>query len=263
MSLVQSVVIFGVPMLLFFVFVLLVLLAVAIYFHFRGSSRPDALEVMFRELVQLARINADPLYRDIYMTYHDETRPIWKGSYLGHNRINLYTSGEELYQPAFDTDRGVYYFELEQGETFRKYEIPSEEWDRVKEKLDATGGSMYVVVYSIDWGWKIPLLWKNTIVKAVLAYKSQVVFSPGDGRIVLNAPGTETHGVYFEIPSGDRDQTTITVSAIQTLTWIRMLAQNQGNIFDITNKSLDVNPTLAQILAVRTVEKSTKSEKKD
>ncbi len=179
-------------------------------------------------------------------------RGIYKGSIIGFNRINIYTSFKELYQPQ-KNDKGGYFIRIDE----KQYNISDDEMNNVKRTLDECGSFLNVIVYETNWGWKVPLLWRNTLTKAVLCFDDQLIGRDSeDGIITLLSAGTETHGFYFEIPSGySEDRTKVILSFMQSLTWIRTLTQAQGNIFEVVNNALNMNPALLQSLTLKSAEK--------
>lgn len=183
-------------------------------------------------------------------------RGLYKGNIVGFNRINLYTSFEEIYQVE---ENGGYSMSLE-GKIIH---ISGDEHDRVVNVLRECGGFLNVIVYETVVGWKIPGLWRNKLTKAMLCFDDQLRdYNSDDGFLTILAPGTESHGFYFEIPSGSQDRTKVILSVIKSLTWIRATMQIQGSLFELVNNSLNMNPTLLQSLAIKQMDKPVSSKVK-
>lgn len=179
-------------------------------------------------------------------------RGVYKGEIIGYNRWNLYTSFTELYQA--ETNGTGYKLKIDETQ---EYTITNEEYAAVEKTLDQCGGFINIIVYRVSSGWVIPFIWERKIEKAVLCFDDQLMGRDSDdGILTLLAPGMETHGFYFEIPSGSPDRTKIIISVIKSLTWIRTLTQLQSNLLDVVNQSMNINPALAQLLAVKNAEKS-------
>lgn len=300
-TIVQMLVLFGIPTVILILFTLSLVFVIAIFFHFRSKRRVDSLKLLFSEMVDLAKVNYDPnmleLYRlDVippgkYIRYLDRvldsisskrnhkdpsvalkyleilealksvfsdyshqlksnTRGIYKGDIVGFNRVNLYTSFEEIYQ-SNEVDGG--YSMVLDGKT---HSIPADEHDRVVNVLKGCGGFLNVIVYETTVGWKIPGLWRNRVTKAILCFDDQLRdYNSDDGFLTILAPGTESHGFYFEIPSGSQDRTKVILSVIKSLTWIRATMQIQSSLFELVNNSLNMNPTLLQSLAIKQMDK--------
>lgn len=257
-SIIQSIVMIALPMALVFTISLIIILAVYVFFYVQKSKPRDALRELFKDMVDLAIINYEPHMIDLYRTPSEKSTEggfpvVYKGNIIGYNRINLYTSFEELYQPE-KSKEGQYFFTLGKKE----FIIPEEEINAVKNLINEAGDFLNVIVYEIDHGWKIPFLIKNKEVNAVLCFDDQVTgLSSIDGKVILHAPGTESHGCYFEIPSGSRDRTKVVMGVIETLTWIRMNSISLGNIFNLSDQALSINPAFNQLLTLRTVEQPT------
>lgn len=193
-------------------------------------------------------------FKSILSEYSDQlrynVRGIYKGSIVGFNRVNLYTSFEEIYQ--IDEGSGGYSMNLDG----KSISISVDERDKVINVLKECGGFLNVIVYETVMGWKIPGLWRNTITKAILCFDDQLRdYNSDDGFLTILAPGTESHGFYFEIPSGSQDRTKVILSVIKSLTWIRATMQIQGSLFELVNNSLNMNPTLLQSLAIKQMDK--------
>lgn len=305
---VELLVLFDIPSIFLILFALILILSVAIFLHFRGGQKIDALKLLFSEMVFTAQINHDPfmleLYRvdspprmdryvvvvedaisklisridrrkkgksadivksdrdslsylkSLYDILHDfnsrigRSRGVFMGSITGFNRINLYSNFVELYEA--DNVSGIRSFEV----NGKSHTIPDHEYKGVENMLRECGGFLNIVVYEAVHGWKIPLLWKNKVTRAVLCFDDQLTgVNSQDGKIILHAPGIESHGFYFEIPSGSPDRTKVILSVIKSLTWIRATAQIQSNLFELVNNSLNMNPTLLQSLAIKQMEK--------
>lgn len=256
-DLIRLAVMFGLPTLGLGLIVLLVILALAVYMHFRRQQRVDALEVLFKELCQVARRNKPDSLSSLWMVYHDGTPAIRKGNLVGYNRCSLMSSYAELYQTEKD-EKGSD-VEVIRLDAKTKFAVDADEHKKVKDMIESCGQFVYVLVYEFQDGWRIPGVWARYAEKAVLCFKKHVSVSHGDGRVILNAPGTETHGFFFEVPSGNRDEVHVFMSVIQTFTWIRALAKTQGNLFDVSDRAIEINPTLAQLLMGKQVEKPNKT----
>lgn len=257
-SLVQIMVMFGIPMVLIFTGSLLIILIVALFFHLKRGRKIDALELLSKDMIELAKINLEPNMLELHRTpsekKHEGAYPvIFKGRIAGYNRINLYTSFEELYQPH-PNEKGMT-TNIEEKE----HPLSKEEIKAVKDLMEQCGGYLNVIVYDIDLGWSIPYLKRNTITRTLLCFDDQVSgLSSADGHIILHAPGTETHGCYFEIASGSKDRTKVIISAIETMTWIRLQSLTLSNIFNVADQSININPGLKQMMALKQTEKKVK-----
>ena len=193
-------------------------------------------------------------FKSILSEYADQlrynARGIYKGEIVGFNRVNLYSSFEEIYH-ANEVD-GSYSMSLEE----KVISISGDEHDRVTNVLKECGGFLNVIVYETFSGWKIPGLWRNKLTKAILCFDDQLRdYNSDDGCLTVLAPGTESHGFYFEIPSGSQDRTKVILSVIRSLTWIRATMQIQSSLFELVNNSLNMNPTLLQSLAIKQMDK--------
>lgn len=254
----QTIVLFGLPTAIIFTGVLLIVLIVGLFFYLRKGRKIDALELLFKEMVELAKINYEPHMLWLYRTPSEKRSEggyptVLKGRIIGYNRINLYTSFDELYQPS-KNEKGEYTITIDEHE----YQIPQEEVKAVKELIANAGDFLNVIVYESDMGWRIPLLSRDLVTNAVLCFDDQLSgLSSIDGNIILHAPGTESHGCYFEIPSGSRDRTKMVLGVIKTLTWIRMNSISLSNVFEVTDQALSINPGLNQMLAYKHAEQPT------
>lgn len=251
----QTIVLFGLPTATIFTGTLLIILIVGLFFYLRKGRKVDALELLFKEMVQLARINYEPHMLWLYRTPSEKRSEgaypvVLKGKIIGYNRINLYTSFDELYQPSKNKD-GNFVITIDEHE----YPVPKEEVEAVKELINKAGDFLNVIVYECDMGWRIPLLSRDIVTNAVLCFDDQLTgLSSIDGNIILHAPGTESHGCYFEIPSGSKDRTKVVLGVIKTLTWIRMNSLSLSNVFEVTDQALSINPGLNQMLAYKHAE---------
>lgn len=253
-SIAQMIVFLGVPTIAVALFTLLVVLIVALFFHFRSRERIDALKLIFIEMVELAKVNREPHMLELYRTparKHTGDYPcVFKGNIIGYNRINLYSSFEEMYQPVGD-ESGDYVLKLETKE----YPLSKEEVEEVKSKLSEFGGFLNVVAYETLAGWKIPFIWREMRTRALLCFDDHISgLTSRDGKVILHAEGTESHGFYFEIPTISPDTTKVIISVIKSLTWIRSMTQLQSNMFEVMNQSLNMNPGLLQVLSVKQLE---------
>lgn len=175
---------------------------------------------------------------------------IFLGNISGYLKINLLTSVEEMLHSKRDGDK--YIIEIED----HRYEIPKKEIDEIEKVMESCGSFLNVIAYKIDAGWKIPGLWPRTKTRAMLCFDDQVMgLDSDDGIVTVLAPGVESHGFYFLTPSGYPDRLKVIVSFIQTLTWLRMLNLYGGDIFELVNNSLSINPGLSQLLAVKSMDK--------
>lgn len=319
-SIIQFLVLFGIPTIVISLVVSFIILIIILFFHFRKPKRIDALKLIYNDIVELAKVNRDwrmiHLYRldmppvvdylndvnstiaalqeekkiptkktreteaeykaklkewkkennnkiiqwnelkDSLKEYTDRigrnNRGVYKGEIIGYNRWNVYTSFHEIYQPEKNgTD-----YKLKIDET-HEYTIPNEEYTAVEAALKKCGGFINIIVYKVSNGWVIPFLWERKEQRTVICFDDQLIGrNSADGILTLLAPGMETHGFYFEIPSGDPDRTKILISVIKTLTWIRTMAQLQSNLLDLVNNSMNINPALIQILAGKNADKS-------
>ena len=258
-SIAQTIVLFGLPTAIIFTGTLLIILIVGLFFYLQKGRKVDALELLFKEMVALAKINYEPHMLWLYRTPSEKGSEgaypvVLKGKIVGYNRINLYTSFDELYQPSTKKGGG-YSIHIDEQE----YLIPEKEVKTVKDMISKCGDFLNVIVYETDMGWRIPLLSRNIVTNAVLCFDDQVSgLSSIDGQIILHAPGTESHGCYFEIPSGSRDRTKVVMGVIETLTWIRMNSISLSNIFNVADQSLSINPNLNQILAMKYADQNVK-----
>lgn len=252
---IQAIVMVCLPMAAVFTLTLLVILVIYMFFYIKKDQKADALLDLYRELVDVAIRNYEPHMLALYRTPSEKGSEgcypvVFKGDIIGYNRINLYTSFEELYQSSTNKEakRVVTIDEKE-------LEISKDEIENVKRVLDECGGYLNVIVYRIDKGWTIPYILKKSEINAVLCFDTQVSgLSSLDGKVIIHAVGTESHGFYFEIPSGSRDKTKIIMGAIETLTWIRMVSKTLSNISTISDQSLSINPALNQVLSVKTLD---------
>lgn len=283
-----------------------IVILIAIYFYFKGGKRISSWEIIYKEMKELAKLNYDPMMRQLYRldmpsmgeyvrilnsllnltkpevkALSDEqktlakslqskldtlnsnigrnNRGIYKGEITGFNRMNLYTSFTDLYQPDGNKpDSYVMRFEDVEGNP-REQHISIDEYNGAKEVLERCGNFINIIVYEVDYGWKIPLLWRNKVERALLCFDDQISGRDStDGKVVILATGFETHGIFFEIPADFQDRTKVILSAMTSLTWIRTITQTQGNILEVVNNSLNINPVLLQGLAIKHAEKPAK-----
>lgn len=257
-SIVQTLVMVGMPVAVMATLALLFILAVYLFFFARRDKPRDALLELFREMVELAVINYEPHMLYLYRTPSEKGTEgsyptVFKGKITGYNRINLYTSFEELYQPV-KNDKDNYVIQVND----REFKVPKDEADKVKKLIAEAGNFLNVIVYEIEKGWKIPYLVPRIEVHAMLCFDDQVSgLGSIDGKVILHAVGTESHGLYFEIPSGSKDRTKVVVGVVETLTWIRMNSISLSNIFNVSDQALKINPAFNQLLSYKYAEQPT------
>jgi hypothetical protein len=256
-SIVQLALLFGVPVVLLSIVAVVVVMVVLLYMYFKRDKFVDALEVIYKDHVRVAKINKPESLTSLWMVYHDGTEPLKKGRLTGYNRVSLLTSYDELYQTELDESGKDQ--EVIRLDSKTKFVVKQGEKDRVTKLISECGQFLHVIVYEYVSGYRALGLWPIYTEKALLCFEDEITRSYGDGRLVINGPGTEEHGFFFEVVSGSRDRLHVAYSVIQTFTWIRALAKTQGNLFDVADRAIEINPALTQILMGKQAEKPSKT----
>jgi len=188
-------------------------------------------------------------------------RAVPKGDIKGYNRINLGVTFAEMYSPYHPTkeekerlateDEIMYAAEFSDE---KKEYITRQEYDEIKTMLSECGDFLNVLVYEVDYGWKLWPFMKDKLQSTVLCFDNQIVdINSDDGVACLLGAGVEYYA-YFEIPSGYPEMDKVIYYSLKILLWKKMMAQLLSEQFNIVDTILNYEPGYARERGIKTLE---------
>jgi hypothetical protein len=194
-------------------------------------------------------------------------RAVPKGDIVGFNRINLGVTFEEMYSPREPTveekarlgadSTSVANF----GKTVER--IALTEYNEVKELLSSCGNFLNVIVYEVDFGWKIPFIWRDRMESTVLAFDNQILdVNSEDGICTLLGAGVEYYA-YFEIPSGYPQMPKVIYYALKIMLTNKLMTQLLGETHNVVNTILNYEPNHARERAIKALEQPIQKQIKE
>lgn len=190
--------------------------------------------------------------QEIAQALRGAKRCVPKGDVIGFNRINVGIDFEEMYTPYHAEDPKNPAGQKQWMADFGKYKeiITDAEHTEARRMLREIGDYINVIVYEVDYGWKLWPVFKDRVQNTVLCLDNQVVdlFSE-DGKACLLGAGTEYFS-YFEIPSGYPEMPKVMHYAVKSLMYRKMLSQLLGEQFNMVNTILDYEPGFKRQIAI-------------
>jgi hypothetical protein len=190
--------------------------------------------------------------QDIAHALRNAKRCVPKGDVIGFNRINIGIDFEEMYTPYYQEDQKNPNAQKMWMADFGKCKeiITDDEHTEARRMLRDIGDYINVIVYEVDYGWKLWPIFRDRIQNTVLCLDNQVIdlFSE-DGKACLLGAGTEYFS-YFEIPSGYPEMPKVMHYAVKTLMYRKMLSQLMGEQFNMVNTILNYEPGFKREIAI-------------